>query len=161
MAVIVPAHRRRDDQVARLHRAPDAVHAGEGAVPLDDQPERRGRVVVAGRGLAGQDDLQPREEGRGDGVRPVEAGVLQDEHATLRLLDRYKPCRLEQERAEVLPPPAVRHRGRHALVRQEDMEGGPERSQGEGVQRLPEGGREARVACRHHRSGTDDTRPRH
>ena len=81
--------------------------------------------------------------------------------ATLRLLDRYKPCRLEQERAEVLPPPAVRHRGRHALVRQEDMEGGPERSQGEGVQRLPEGGREARVACRHHRSGTDDTRPRH
>src|SRR5256886_12221185 len=30
VAVIVPAHRRRDDQVARLHRALHAVHGGKG-----------------------------------------------------------------------------------------------------------------------------------
>src|SRR2546426_11631165 len=110
-----------------------------------------------GGGLAGQDDLQPRKQGRGNSVRPSEAGVLQDENSPLCLLDGDEPRRFEQERPEVPPPPPVRHRGGHPLVRQEDVERGPERSEGERFQRLAVRGWQAGVACRQHRR-SDDTR---
>src|SRR2546430_9951028 len=52
VAVIVPAHGWRDDEVARLHRALDALHRRVGAAALDDQSQRGRRVMVARRRLA-------------------------------------------------------------------------------------------------------------
>ena len=58
VAVIVVGPRRRQDEIAGVHRRPLAVDGGVGAGALDDEAQRRGGVPMARRDLAGQDQLQ-------------------------------------------------------------------------------------------------------
>ena len=146
VAVIVPAHRRRDDEVAALHDALDPVHRGEGALALDHQPQRGRRVVVARRHLARQDHLQAGVERGGDRVGALQAGVLEHEHAALGLLEGHQPRRLVQQRARLAPRPAMRHGGGAALLRQQHVQRGPQRWQRVRLERLRVGRRQRLVA---------------
>ena len=61
-----------------------AVDRGIGALALDHEAQRRLRVAMAGRDLAGQDELQPRVERVRDRRGAAQARILEHEHAALR-----------------------------------------------------------------------------
>ena len=86
IAVVVIGPRRRQDEVARVHRRPLAFDGGVGAGALEHEPQRRRRVPMAARDLAGQDQLQPDVEAAGDARLAAQARVLEDEHAALGFL---------------------------------------------------------------------------
>ena len=62
VAVIVPGPGRGDDEIAGLHQGALAVDRGIGAVPLDDEAQRRLRMAMRRRDLAGHDQLQAGEQ---------------------------------------------------------------------------------------------------
>ena len=149
VAVVVPAHRRRDDEIARLHRALHAVHRRVGARALDDQPERGRRVVMAGRRLAGQDDLQARVQ-RGGRSRKCRARPGLQSTST-----RRSACSIGTRRA------ASSSGARSSLQRQrcgttrvcrswrqQRVQRGPQRRQRQRLERVGVRGGELRVAGR-------------
>ena len=105
VAVVVPGPGRGDDEIARLHRGALAVDRGIGAVPLDDEAQRRLRVAMRRRDLARHDQLQPGEQRAGDRRLAAEAGVHQHQHAARRLLRGDQAARLHQIRPHVAVMP--------------------------------------------------------
>ena len=102
-----------------------------------------------------QDDLQPGEERGRHRVGASEPGIAQDEDAALGLIERHEARGLEKRLAHLGPAPAVGHRLRHALLRQQDVERGPQRGEGKPIEpgRIFRG--QVRVARGHRRIHLD------
>ncbi|KAG1361630.1 hypothetical protein G6F61_014249 [Rhizopus arrhizus] len=81
VAVVAPGPGRRDDEVARVHGGALAVDGRIGAASFHDEAQRGLRVAVAGRDLAGQDQLQAGIQALRDAGLSRQAGVLQDQDA--------------------------------------------------------------------------------
>jgi len=59
VAVIMPGHAGRNDEVADLHHGFLTGDGGIGVSALHDEAQRRGDVLVRRGDLARQDDLEP------------------------------------------------------------------------------------------------------
>ena len=103
--MIVPGSRRRDDEIAWMHRRALAVHGGVRAFAIDDEAQRRLRVPVARRHFAGQDQLQAAIERPRDARFTTQARILEHEHAPLRLLRRDQAAGLDDVRSNVVEAP--------------------------------------------------------
>ena len=77
--------------VPGMHGRALAIDRGVGTFAFHDKPQRRLRMAVAGRDLAGQDQLQSRVEAMGDRCRSTQAGILQDQYAPLRFTGGDEP----------------------------------------------------------------------
>jgi hypothetical protein len=96
IAVVVVGPRRGDDEIARPHHRALAVDRRIGSRPLDDEAQRRLRVAVARRDLAGQDQLQPGVQALRDARFAAHAGVLEDQDAPHRLSRGDQRARLHE-----------------------------------------------------------------
>ena len=129
VAVVVPGPARRDDEVARPHGRALAVHRGVGAGAFDDEAQRALRVAVAGRHLAGKDQLQAGVERLRDRRLAAQLRVLQDQDAAHRLLRRDRLAGAHQEGADLVVLPEGRHAGRVGLRRHQRMQHFPQRGE--------------------------------
>jgi hypothetical protein len=96
--VVVPRHRRRDDEVAVVHPRPLAVHGRGCAVALEYEAERALGVAMGRCDFARQHELDPGIEIGRDLRLAAQPGILEDEHAPLGFFCRN-------------PPPGLDHRG--------------------------------------------------
>ena len=110
VAVVVVGPRRRQNEVARVHRRPLAIDGGVGALTLDDQPKRGGGVAVGAGDFAGQDELQPGVQTLRDSRRAVQAGIFEDEDAPLGFLGGDEPSGFHQQRPQFVVAPERRRR---------------------------------------------------
>ena len=117
VAVIVVRPRRRQDEVARVHRRALAVDGGVGALSLDDEPKRRGGVAVGARDFAGQDQLQARVQALRDARCAAQPGIFEDEDAPLGFLGGDEPPGFHQQRPQLVVPPERGHARRLRLAR--------------------------------------------
>src|SRR5262249_44161314 len=134
----------------------------EGGRAWEEGGEGGGGMVMARGRLSRQDDLHPGEERGRDRVGAAEPGIAQDENATLGLIERHEPRGLEQRLAHLLPAPAIRNRLRHALLRQQHVEGGPQGREGEPIEPRRILGGQVRVTRRHggiHREPASPSEP--
>jgi hypothetical protein len=127
LPVVVPCARRRDDEVARMHRRALAVDRRIRAFAFDDEAQRGLRMAMRGRDLARQDELQPAIERARDRRLAAQAGILEHEDAALRFLRRDEPAGLEHVRTDGFVAPERRHAGRPRLGNHEVAEHVPER----------------------------------
>ena len=117
VAVVVPGPGRGDDEIAGLHRRALAVDRGIGAVPLDDEAQRRLRVAVRRRDLARQDQLQPGEQRAGDRGLALETRVFSISTRRVASCAVISPPDLHQVRPHLAVMPDRRHaRGRGSAV---------------------------------------------
>ena len=117
IAVIVKSPRRRDDEVSGMHRRALAVDRGIRAFAFDDEAQRRLRVPVARRDLAGKDELQPRVEAMSDRRGATQARILEDEHATLGFARADQASGLHEIRAHLPVRPERGDAGRRGMRR--------------------------------------------
>ena len=112
VAVVVPGHRRRDDEVAVVHERAFAVDGRVRAVALEDEPECALGVPVGGRDLARQQVLHRDRDGVASGALR-HAGVVEAQDAPLgAAAGRHELRRPPHQRLDVLPAPDGRaHRG--------------------------------------------------
>ena len=103
-----------------------AIEGGEGAIALHDEAQRGLGVAMAGRDLAGKDELKPCIEAGGDRGAARQAGILEDQNATFGLLGGDEVARAQQVVARGIVGPAVR------------LHGGARHGGDQGVQHLPE-----------------------
>ena len=127
VAMVVIGPRRREDEVARVHRRALAVHGGVGAGRFQHEPDRRLRVPMAMRDLARQDQLQAGIEASGRPRLPPGTGVFQDQDPALGLLRRQQPARLQQQRPHVVVAPHHRQGFRRRLGRDDRGQHLPQR----------------------------------
>ena len=109
--VVVPRHRRRDDEVAVVHRRPLAVDGRVRAVALEHEAEGALRVPMRGSDLARQHELHPGVEVGGDLRLAAQPGILEDEHAAFGLLGGNQAAGLDHRganRRRTTTPPAGR-----------------------------------------------------
>ena len=66
IAMIVERPRRRDDEIARMHRRALTIDRGVGAFALDHHAQRGLGVAMAGRNFARKDELQTGVQAVGD-----------------------------------------------------------------------------------------------
>src|SRR5882724_556927 len=133
VAVVVPGHARGEHEVAGLHRALLAVDRREGALAVEHEPDRRRRVAVRRRHLAGQQVLDGEDETVSDG--PLRhARVVQAKHPALGAAVRAEKLdALAQQRLDVAPAPVARL-GRRRLRRDERPGPGPRGVESRGSQ---------------------------
>ena len=87
--VAVPAHRRREDQIALMHVAAAAVDDRGGAVGAGGKADRREGVPVRPRAVAGIEHGEGRDQVRGRHRLAAERRVDQDQRAPLDIVDRH------------------------------------------------------------------------
>ena len=149
IAMVVPGHRRRDDEIAGCHHRPLAADCGIGVLALDDEAQRRRGVTMGGRDLAGEDDLEPAEQAVRDPLLAAQTGIFEDENAALGLLGGDDLARLHEVGADLVVFPHRRLHRRHRLRRHHARQVNPERRQvlraGAVVERLARG---VRLDCR-------------
>ena len=85
----VPAHRRRQDQIALVHVAAAAVDDGGGALGARGEADRREGVPVRPRAVAGIEHGEGRDQVRGRHRLAAERRVDQDQRAPLDVVDRH------------------------------------------------------------------------
>jgi hypothetical protein len=137
VTVLVPAPRRRHDEVAGAHVASLARDGRVRVFAFDDEPQRRGRVSMRARELAGHDELQARVERIGREVSTFEPGVLEHEHAPLGVRRGHDLGRFEDDGAKLRVTPQVRHGARARLRREPLTEETPQRHEPGGREALP------------------------
>ncbi|MNZ99481.1 hypothetical protein D3C78_1188090 [compost metagenome] len=93
VAMVVPSPGWGDDKVTRFHLRALAIDCGIGALALDDKAQRRLTVSMAGRDLAGQNQLQSRIEAGGDRRLPADGRILQHQHSTNSFCRADQTCR--------------------------------------------------------------------
>ncbi len=106
--VAVPAHRRRQHQVALLHLAAAAVDDGDRALGARGEADRGGGVPVRHRLVAGLEHRKGADQVLGSDGRAVERRVREDQRAALDVLDRDFLGRALGERLDVAPAPVHR-----------------------------------------------------
>jgi hypothetical protein len=77
----MPGPRRRDDEIAGMHRGALAVHGGIRAASFDDEAQRRLRMAMARRDFTRQEQLQAAIEAAGNRGLPAHPGILENQHA--------------------------------------------------------------------------------
>ena len=156
VAVVVPRHRRRDDEVAVVHRRPLAVHGRVRAVAFEHEAQGALRVPVCGRDLARQHELHAGVEVGGDLRLAAQAGILEDQHAALGLLGGDQAAGLDHRRANLGERPRRRLAAADRLGRDELGERRPQRRhvlladalvEGETLRRLGGGAPQAEWTC--------------
>jgi hypothetical protein len=125
--MVVPGHRRRDDEVARLHRGALAVDGGVGALAFEHEAQRRLAVAMRRRNIARDDHLNAgKQRGRDPGLA-AQAGILQHQHAPLGFLGRDQLAGFRHVVADGIEFPQMRPAGAARLRRDEVAEHGPQR----------------------------------
>ena len=127
VAVVVPGHVGRDDEVARMHGRALAVDAGMRALAFQDEAQRRLRMAVRARYLVRHDELHAGIERGGDLGLPAQAGIFQDQHAALGFLGCDQAARLQHGRADVVEPPQCRQAAAFRLGCDEAAQDRPQR----------------------------------
>ena len=135
----MPGPGRGDDEVAGAHGGALAIDRRVGAASLDDEAQRGLGVAVAGRDLAGQDQLQAGVQALRDAGLAGQAGVLQDQHAAHGFLGADQRAGGHDVGAHVLVLPDGGHAARRGLARHQV------------VQRLPIAGPCASWRCARNR----------
>ena len=87
--VAVPAHRRRQDQIAVMHVAAAAVDDGGGALGARRKADRREGVPVRPRPVAGIEHGEGRDQVGGRHRLAAERRIDQDQRAPLDIVDRH------------------------------------------------------------------------
>ena len=130
VAVIVPRPVGRGHVVPPLHERALAAHSRVGALALDDEAGRGGRVVMRARDLARKDELDAGVE-RSDGADLLrrQAGVEEVQNATLRLLRGHQLSRAHHARPHLRPLPEVRDASGPRFRRERVVEDVPERAE--------------------------------
>ena len=106
--VAVPAHRRRQDEIALLHVAAAAVDDGCGALGLRREADGGEGVAMRPRAVAGIQHGECGDQVRGRHGLAAEGRIDQDQGAALDVLDRDLADRALGERLDVLPAPDQR-----------------------------------------------------
>src|SRR5690606_32095644 len=133
VAVVVPGARRRDDEIALLHRRALAVDAGIGARTVDHEAQRRLAVSMGGRDLARHHELEAGVEAGGDPALPSQARVLEDQYPSLGLARADQRTRLDQVGPELVVAPQPWLAGARRRRRDQRAEHGPQRGHREAV----------------------------
>jgi putative membrane protein len=105
VAVVVEGPRRRDDEVAEAHRRALAVDGRVGAFAVEHQAQRRLRVPVRRRHLAGQDQLQPGVQRLRDRRLAAQGRVLEDQDAPLGLFGADEAAGVHDVAADLVVAP--------------------------------------------------------
>ena len=119
ISMIVKRPRRRDDEIAGMHRRALAVDGRIRAVAFDDKAQRRLAVPMARRDLTGKNELQSRVERMRDRRRAAQSRILQHEHAPLGFLCRDQRAGFEQMLAHDGIAPQRGHARRSRRLRNE------------------------------------------
>ena len=138
VAMLVPRPRRRDDEVARSHVAALARDGRISVLAFDDETQRRGRVAMRARELAGQDQLQAGIERVGREMPAGESWVLEHQHAAFRLGRRDDGAGLHDDRPQVGITPHVRDCCGARLGGEPFLEKRPERHEARSRDALPQ-----------------------
>ena len=111
VAVVVPGHARRDDQVAAPHDELVALDGRVGALAVEHEADRAGRVAVGGRHLARQ-QVQHRDRDR-VARRPLRhARIVQSQDPALGSAPRrHELRRAPYQRLDLSPAPDARLHG--------------------------------------------------
>ena len=99
VAMIMKCPRRRNDEIARMHRDLLAVDRRVGPLALNNETQGRGRVPVAGGYLARQDQLQAGIKTGCNLGAPSNTWVLQHQHAAFRFVRGNQRPGLHQQTA--------------------------------------------------------------
>ena len=127
VGMIVPGHRRRDDEIAGLHRGLLAVDGGEGALALEYEAQRRLAVPVGRRDFARHHELDAGvERGRDLGLA-AQARVLEDQNPALGFLCGDQLAGLVHVGADRIELPQMRLAGALRLRRDEVVHHVPQR----------------------------------
>jgi hypothetical protein len=97
--VIVPGHRRRDDEIAGFHHGLLSGDRRMRALALEDETQCRLGVTMGGGNFAGQHQLHAGIQQRRDFRLPPQAGVFQDEHAAFGFFGGNQAAGFEHARA--------------------------------------------------------------
>jgi len=105
VAVVVPRHARRHDQVAWLHRASLAVDRRVGALATQHEPNRAWRMPMRRGHFTWQEVLQGHHQAvRGGALR--DAGIAQPQHSALGApVQAEMGAALSQQGFDLAPPP--------------------------------------------------------
>ena len=144
----VPAHRRRQDQVAVMHVAAAAVDDGGGALGARREADRREGVPVRPRAVAGIEHGEGRDQVGGRHRLAAERRVHQDQRAPLDIVDRHLGDRPLGERLDVLPAPEQRRVLGLGLDRRQRAKAIPQRMQVRRFELRDEVGALLRRGCR-------------
>src|SRR6516162_9926706 len=108
VAVVMPGPRWRDDEVTLMHDRALAVDGRVGATALEHKTQRALGMPVRRSDLARHHELHTGVEVGRDFRLPSQAGVLEHEDSTLRLLGRNEAASFKHVGADVIKAP--RHR---------------------------------------------------
>ena len=115
----MPGELGRENQITGLHDALLAVDRRVSTAALNDEAQRRRRMAVRPRVLAGLEVLEGNlDRVRGKGALLVEARVNQTHHAPLAIFEADHFARAHQTLVHVRPLPKTRLDGSHRLRRQ-------------------------------------------
>ena len=106
--VSVPAHRRREDQVAVVHLAAPSIDDGGGAFRPGGKPDGRAGVTMRARAIARLEDREGGEQRAGRSGVVAEGRMRHDQRAPLDVVDRHLADRAVQERLDIAPAPMER-----------------------------------------------------
>src|SRR5579863_3567070 len=118
MAMIMPGHRGRDDEVARPHIGFLAGYGGPRlAIAFDNEAQRRRRMAMRGGALARQNQLQPGIERIENAMRAAEAWILERQDTAIGFARGDELARFQQKRPQhIVEIPEMRQRA-HMLLR--------------------------------------------
>ena len=126
MIVIRP--RRRQHQIAGMHRGPNAIHRRVTLLALDHEPDRGSRVAMRWRRFPWIHQLQARIHALGDQRRSLHGRILENQHAPFGFLRRDQLARFEQQRSHLLIAPQRGPCRRPRLLRNQIAQHLPQRS---------------------------------
>ena len=127
--MIVPGHRRRDDEIAGLHRGALAVDRGVGALALEDEAQRRLAVPVRRRDVAGDHHLHAGKQ-RGRDLRlAAQSRIFQHQHPPLGFLGGDQLAGLGHVVADGVEFPQMRPAGAARLRRDQVAHHVPQRGE--------------------------------
>ena len=139
VAVVVEGPRRRDDEVAVAHRRALAVDRRVGAFAVEHEAQRRLRVAMRRRDLAGQDQLQAGVERLREARLAAQRRVLENEDAPLGFLGGDQPAGFHDVLADRVVAEVDRRDRARRLLRHERAEHLPERRHAERADACVEG----------------------
>ena len=127
--VIVPRHRRRDDEVPIVHRRALAVDGRMRAAAFEHEAQRTLRVSMCRRDFSRQHELHAGIQIGGDLRLPAESGIFENQHATLGFLGGDQLAGFHHRGANLRERPCGGLACAHGFRRDEVRQRHPERRQ--------------------------------